>query len=88
MKKVNSKPLYKPFTAPKGSKYKKMVYVMKNGKKRKIGFGHRGYRHNYSTKARANYLKRSGGIRNKSGKLTKNDRNSANYWARRVLWNA
>lgn len=85
---TKSKPLYKPFTAPKSSKFKKKVYVMKNGKKKLIGFGHRGYRHNYSAKARQNYLKRSGGIRNKSGKLTKNDKNSANYWARRVLWNA
>ena len=86
--KSKTKPLYKPFTAPKSSKHKKKVYVMKKGKKRLIGFGLKGYRHNYSKKARQNYLKRSGGIRNKSGKLTKNDKNSANYWARRVLWNA
>jgi len=86
--KSKTKPLYKPFNAPKSSKHKKKVYVMKKGKKRLIGFGLKGYRHNYSKKARQNYLKRSGGIRNKSGKLTKNDKNSANYWARRVLWNA
>jgi hypothetical protein len=77
------KPLYKPFNAPKGSKYKKMVYVMKQGKKRKIGFGLRGYKHNYSAAARKSYLARSAGIRNKQGKLTKNDKNSANYWSRR-----
>tara|TARA_Y100001937_G_scaffold117952_1_gene171748 strand:- start:875 stop:1126 length:252 start_codon:yes stop_codon:yes gene_type:complete len=82
------KPLYKPFNAPKGSKYKKMVYVMKDGKKRKIGFGLRGYRHNYSAAARKSYLARSAGIRNKQGKLTKDDKNSANYWARKILWKA
>ncbi len=87
-KKLNKKPLYKPFNAPKSSKYKKKVYVMKDGKRKLIGFGLKGYRHNYSAKARQNYLKRSGGIRDKSGRLTKNNKNSANYWARRVLWNA
>jgi len=81
--KSKTKPLYKPFTAPKSSKYKKKVYVMKNGKKRLIGFGLKGYRHNYSAKARKSYLARSAGIRNKSGKLTKNDKNSANYWSRK-----
>ena len=82
------KPLYKPFNAPAGSKHKKMVYVMKNGKKRKIGFGLRGYKHNYSAKARKAYLARSAGIKDKSGRLTKNNKNSANYWARKTLWGA
>jgi len=88
MVKKNGKPLYKPFNAPTTSKYKKMVYVKKDGKKRKIGFGLKGYKHNYSAKARKSYLARSGGIRDKSGKLTKNNKNSANYWARKVLWKA
>tara|TARA_R110002020_G_scaffold391775_1_gene602169 strand:- start:260 stop:529 length:270 start_codon:yes stop_codon:yes gene_type:complete len=86
--KSKTKPLYKPFNAPKSSKYKKKVYVMKKGKKRLIGFGLKGYRHNYSAKARKSYLARSAGIRNKSGKLTKNDKNSSNFWARKVLWGA
>lgn len=51
-----------------------------------IHFGARGYGHNYSKTAKKNYLTRSGGIRNKKGKLTKNDRWSANYWARTILW--
>ena len=88
MVKKDDKPLYKPFNAPASSKYKKMVYVKKDGKKRKIGFRLKGYKHNYSAKARKSYLARSAGIRDKSGKLTKNNKNSANYWARRVLWNA
>jgi len=87
MVKKNNKPLYKPFNAPASSKYKKMVYVKKDGKKRKIGFGLKGYKHNYSAKARKAYLARSAGIRDKSGKLTKNNKNSANYWSRRA-WGA
>lgn len=39
-------------------------------------------------KRRKNYLSRSGGIKNKSGKLTKNDPMSPNYHSRRILWNA
>jgi hypothetical protein len=37
-------------------------------------------------KRRSNYLSRSGGIRNKSGELTKNDKFSANYWSRKINW--
>lgn len=51
-----------------------------------IHFGQCGYGHNYSQKAKINYLKRSGGIRNKQGQLTKNDKWSANYWSRKILW--
>ena len=51
-----------------------------------VHFGDSRYKHNYSAQAKRNYLKRSGGIRGKSGKLTKNDVWSANYWARKVLW--
>ena len=32
------------------------------------------------------YLARSAGIRDKSGKLTANNKNSANYWSRKVNW--
>ena len=51
-----------------------------------IHFGAKGYGHNYSEEAKKNYLARSAGIRNKEGKLTKNDPWSANYWARKILW--
>ena len=51
-----------------------------------IHFGALGYGHNYSAKAKKNYLRRSAGIRNKEGKLTKDDPWSANYWSRKVLW--
>lgn len=79
----------KPQPANDG-KHKKVVLASKvvNGKTKYkvVRFGSLGYGHNYSTKARQNYLKRSGGIRNKSGELTKSDRFSSNYWARRKLW--
>ena len=53
-----------------------------------IHFGALGYGHNYSVRAKQSYLARSAGIRNKQGRLTKNDRWSANYWARKILWPA
>ncbi len=37
-------------------------------------------------KRRENYLKRSGGIKNKEGKLTKNIPTSPNYHAIKILW--
>lgn len=84
---MKKKQLYKPFKSK--SKGKKMsVYVKKNSKTTLIHFGDKNYRHNYSKKARESYLKRSAGIKDKSGRLTKNNRNSANYWARKVLWKA
>ncbi len=87
---TEDKPLYKPFKS--SAKGKKMsVYVMKDGKKRLIHFGDsnmQDYTQHKDDKRRKSYLARSGGIRDKSGKLTANDKNSKNYWARRVLWNA
>ena len=82
------KPLYQPFKS--NVKGKKMsVYVMKDGKKTLIHFGDSNmedYRQHKSKKRRKSYLSRSAGIKNKKGKLTKDDRNSANYWSRKVLW--
>jgi len=84
------KELYKPF--PSKAKGKKMsVYVMKNGKKKLIHFGDASmldYTQHKDDKRRSSYLARSAGIRDKNGKLTKDDKNSSNYWSRRVLWNA
>lgn len=66
---------------------KKMMVLAKKGDKVKlIHFGQKGYKHNYSSEAKKDYLSRSAGIRDKSGNLTKDDKFSANYWARRVLW--
>lgn len=65
---------------------KKMVLAKKGDEVRLIHFGQKGYKHNYSESAKKNYLSRSAGIRGKGGMLTKDDKFSANYWARRELW--
>lgn len=65
---------------------KMMIYVEKAGKSKLIHFGAEGYKHNYSAKAKKSYLARSGGIKDKNGKLTKNDPFSPNYHARKKLW--
>jgi hypothetical protein len=62
----------------------KMVRGIRYGKI--IHFGECGYGHNYSKQAKVNFLKRTAYIRDKYGRLTKNDRWSANYWSRKVLW--
>jgi len=74
-----AKPLYKPYKSTKQGK-KGMVYT----KKGLIHFGDSNYKHNYSKEARASYCARSGGIKDKSGKLPGKD--SANYWSRKILW--
>ena len=78
----------KPKRTP-GHPTKSHVVLAKKGDEIKIvRYGHKDYRHNYSKEARKNYLTRSAGIKNKSGKLTKNDKFSSNYWARKDLWKA
>jgi hypothetical protein len=83
-----NKPLYKPKKSDKPGK-KGMVYVMKDGNKRLIHFGDSSMtdkRKGASKAQQKSYLARSAGIRNKQGKLTANDKNSANYWSRKVNW--
>lgn len=75
-----------PITAPAGDTHKMMVLAKKGDSVKLVRFGHRGYSHNYSPEAKANYLKRSAGIRDGSGNLTMNDPHSPNYWARKHLW--
>ena len=67
---------------------KKTVYVRdpKTGKVRMIHFGAASYPHNYSKAARASYLARSAKIRDASGRLTKDNPLSPNFWSRRELW--
>tara|TARA_R110000851_G_scaffold14013_3_gene47450 strand:+ start:355 stop:639 length:285 start_codon:yes stop_codon:yes gene_type:complete len=77
---------------------KLMVVVIKNGKKKTIHFGDSNMeqfkdktgiwssKNHGDSKRRANYLSRSGGIKNGSGGLTKDDPHSPNYHSRRVLW--
>ena len=83
-----NKPLYKPVNSSR-SDICRAPDVMKNGSKRLIHFGDASmsdFRQHKDPKRRKSYLDRSGGIRNKEGKLTKDDKNSANYYSRRYLW--
>ena len=88
---TKDKPLYKPYKSNKTGK-KGMVYVKSSGGgKRLIHFGDanmKDFRQHGDAARRKNYLERSGGIRDKSGNLTKNNKNSANYWSRKILWDA
>ena len=85
------KPLYKPYISDKTGK-KGMVFVKSSGGgKRLIHFGDASmedFRQHRDKKRRESYLNRSGGIRDKAGNLTANNKNSANYWSRKILWNA
>jgi hypothetical protein len=82
----------KPVPSDRKNK-KKMVLASKkvNGKTKYklVHYGHPDYE-DYTThkdkNRRKNYLKRSAGIKNKQGKLTKDDKFSPNYWARKDLW--
>ena len=85
---TKDKPLYKPVKSTRKGK-KGQVYVMKDGKKRLIHFGDSSMTDKKKGASKAqqkSYLARSAGIKNKEGKLTKNDKNSANYWSRKVNW--
>lgn len=79
----------KPKDAPKGDKHKKVVLAKKGDEVKLVKFGLRGmedFTQHKDPERRKNYLARSGGIKDKSGKLTKDDPFSANHWARKVLW--
>jgi hypothetical protein len=79
----------KPVNAPAGDTHKKMVLAKKGEDVKLVKFGLRGmedFTQHHDPERRKNYLARSGGIKNKSGQLTKDDKFSANYWARKVLW--
>jgi len=90
--------LYKPWVNKTKSKYKYWVYVQKDGKVEKIGFGNKDFQqfkdkigyyksldHNDPIR-RKSYLARAKGIKDKEGNLTWKDKNSANWWAVHKLW--
>ena len=82
------KPLYTPYKSSNPKK-KGMVFVKKDGNKRLIHFGLVGMTDKTRGASPAqvrSYRARSGGIRDKQGNLTKSDKNSANFWARKILW--
>jgi hypothetical protein len=79
----------KPVNAPAGDTHKKMVLAKKGEDVKLVKFGLRGmedFTQHHDAERRKNYLARSGGIKTKSGQLTKDDKFSANHWARKVLW--
>jgi len=69
---------------------KMMVFVCnpKTGRVNTIHFGQRGFRSNSSKMARKKFLARSAGIRDKNGRLTKDNKFKANFWTRSVLWHS
>ena len=76
--------LYKPVKSEK--KDKKMKVLTKKGV---IHFGQVNYEDflmHKDNKRRKNYCTRSKGIRDGKGNLTYNNKESANYWSRTVLW--
>lgn len=76
--------LYKPVKSER--KNKKFKVLTKTGI---IHFGDSRYKdftQHKDKKRRENYCKRSAGIRDKKGKLTKNNKESANYYSRKFLW--
>jgi len=86
---MDNKVLYKPFKS-KAKNKKYSVYVMKDGKKKLINFGDSRYEdftQHKDKERRKSYLKRAKGIKNKKGDLTYKDKNTANYWSIKLLWN-
>ena len=82
------------------SKKKNKKYSVNTPKGNKIDFGQLPYFHfkdttdlklysdlNHNDKKRQkNFCKRSGAIKNKKGELTKNNKESSNYFSRTFLW--
>lgn len=71
---------------------KKLVVKVKDGNREEVvHFGHTDYddyTQHKDDERREDYLSRSAGIRDDEGNLTRNDKFSANYWSRKILWNA
>jgi len=77
---------------------KLMTVVERGGKKKTVHFGSRAMeqfkdrtgiwksKDHGDKQRRKNFLSRSGGIKNKEGKLTKDDPFSPNYHSRKILW--
>tara|TARA_R110002126_G_scaffold112678_1_gene250987 strand:- start:939 stop:1226 length:288 start_codon:yes stop_codon:yes gene_type:complete len=84
--------LYTPWKNTTKSNFKFWVYVKADTKKgyKKIGFGDKNYEdftQHKDNKRRKSYLARAKGIKNKQGELTWKDKNSANYYSVKYLWN-
>lgn len=83
---MESKPLYKPYKSTKSGK-EGMVYVKNSsGGKKLIHYGDSKMGQHPNDPARKkSYCARSAGIKDGNGNLTKNNKNSPNYWSRK-LW--
>ena len=87
---IKTKPLHSPVKSSLSTK-KGMVYISTVNGKRLIHFGDASmedFTQHKDEKRRKSYLSRSGGIKDKDGKLTKDNKNSANYYSRKYLWDA
>ena len=68
-------------------KNKKLMVLNDNNKIVHFGFsGMSDFTKHKDKKRQTNYCLRSAGIRDKKGKLTKNNIDSPNYWSMRILW--
>ena len=85
---MEDKPLYKPFRSQaKNKKY--AIFVMKNGRKRKINFGDSRYQQFKDKIGEFSSLDHGDPKRRKlyfarHGRTT--DKNTALYWSNRILW--
>lgn len=80
--------LHVPWKNTTKSKNKYWVYVKKDGKVKKIGFGHKDYQdftQHKDKERQKSYLARAKGIKDKEGNLTWKNKNTSNYWAVK-LW--
>lgn len=73
---------------PSTRKDKKLMVYVRNPKTKRLNIIHFGQKikTNSSVKSKYNYLKRSAFIKDKKGKLTKNNPLRANYWTRKILY--
>jgi len=82
-------PWYNKPVKSSNPKKKKMVLAKDWDKVKLIHFwdaSMKDYTQHKDKERRKNYLARSWWIRNKQWELTKNDKLSPNYWARKTLW--
>jgi hypothetical protein len=82
-------PLDKPVESwRKGKKRAVLASKEEDGEKKVklVHYGSSDHEHNYSDKAKQNYLSRAKGITNQKGEKTKDDPHSANHWSIKDLW--
>lgn len=83
------KKLNKPFKSNRQFKKYQVCVKDTDGSIKNIHFGdvrYKDFTQHKDSERKRNYLKRSAGIKDSSGKLTKDNKLSANYWARKYLW--